>query len=170
MITKQPRPEHQGCYDLTVTDRDGKSFIMTVGGNFDLYWLPENHKENRTFGIDREDEFTFNIFEQLFDAVGKKDDKYRPVLQDNTIKFISEDWPEEEANHLLITREKDSFQIDFVQNEDKESWTYPHRGCAICFCNSGSRVPKVESLFMRMFNYLAYECDMVQCEHDDNVM
>lgn len=170
MITKKPRSEQEGYYDLTVTDKDGKSFVMTVGGNLDLYWLPENYKKDRTFGIDKNDELTYAIFEQLFDAVEKRDDKERPVLNGNTITYISEDWPEEEANKLKIIREEDMFQIQFVKNEDMESWSYPHIGCTICFCNSGSRVPRVEGLFMRMFNYLAYECDMIECVQDDNVM
>ena len=170
MITKKPRNGEEGYYDLTVTDKDGKSFVMTVGGNLDLYWLPENYKKDRTFDIDKNDELTYSIFEQLFDAVEKRDDKERPVLNGNTITYISEDWPEEEANKLKITREEDMFQIQFVKNEDMESWSYPHIGCTICFCNSGSRVPRVEGLFMRMFNYLAYECDMIECVQDDNVM
>ena len=170
MITKKPRNGKEGYYDLTVTDKDGKSFVMTVGGNLDLYWLPENYKKDRTFGIDKNDELTYAIFEQLFDAVEKRDDKERPVLNGNTITYISEDWPEEEANKLKIIREEDMFQIQFVKNEDRESWSYPHIGCTICFCNSGSRVPRVEGLFMRMFNYLAYECDMIECVQDDNVM
>ena len=170
MITKKPRNGKEGYYDLTVTDKDGKSFVMTVGGNLDLYWLPENYKKDRTFGIDKNDELTYGIFEQLFDAVEKRDDKERPVLNGNTITYISEDWPEEEANKLKIIREEDMFQIQFVKNEDMESWSYPHIGCTICFCNSGSRVPRVEGLFMRMFNYLAYECDMIECVQDDNVM
>ena len=170
MITKKPRNGKEGYYDLTVTDKDGKSFVMTVGGNLDLYWLPENYKKDRTFGIDKNDELTYGIFEQLFDAVEKRDNKERPVLNGNTITYISEDWPEEEANKLKIIREEDMFQIQFVKNEDMESWSYPHIGCTICFCNSGSRVPRVEGLFMRMFNYLAYECDVIECVQDDNVM
>lgn len=170
MITKKPRHENEGYYDLTVTDKDDKSFTMTVGGNLDLYWFPENHRKNRVFNISKEDEFTFVMFEKLFEAVRKNDDKYRPVLKDNIITYISEDWPEEEANILNITKLEDLFRIEFIKNEDTKSWSYPHTGCTICFCNSGSRVPTVESQFMRMFNFLAYGCDLVPCEKDDNIM
>ena len=55
--------------------------------------------------------------------------------------------------------------VEFIKNENKEYWSFYHRGCDIRFCNSGSRVPKVESLFMKMFTYLAYECDLIQCEN-----
>ena len=165
MITKQPRPNTEGKYDLKITDKNDKSFIMTVGGNFDLYWLPEDYKNATTFEVDQTDKITYRVFNQLFNAVGKNDDKYNPVLKNNTITFVSEDWPEEEANVLNITKNEQSFTIDFIKNEDKESWSYPHMGCTICFCNSGSRVPKVEQVFMEMFNYLAYESSSIQCEN-----
>ncbi|MGN0787806.1 MAG: hypothetical protein ACI4L6_01905 [Candidatus Onthoplasma sp.] len=167
MITKQTRDD-KGYYDLKISDKNGKSFIMTVGGNLDLYWIPENHKENRVFEIDKDDKITFSVFEQLFNAVKKNDDKYRPILKDNTITFISEDWHEDEANILNIKKIRDAFIIEFIKNENEQSWSLPHRGCVICFCNSGSRVPKVESLFMRMFNFLAYECDLIQCEKSED--
>ena len=164
MITKQPRNNQEGYFDLRITDKKGKSFIMTVGGNLDLYWLPENYKENRIYEIDKSDKITYGVFNQLFNAVRKNDDRYRPVLKDNTITFISEDWPEEEANVLNIIKNEETFIIKFIRNEDKGSWSYPHMGCTICFCNSGSRVPKVEQVFMQMFNYLAYESKLIECE------
>ena len=164
MITKQLRNNKEGYYDVKITDKNGKSFIMTVGGNLDLYWLPEKHKENKIFEIDKSDKIPYGVFNQLFNAVGKNDDKYCPVLQGNTISYISEDWPEEEANVLNIIKNEGTFTIKFIKNEDKESWSYPHMGCTICFCNSGSRVPKVEQVFMQMFNYLAYESKLIKCE------
>ena len=170
MITKKPRHKKEGYYDLTVTDKDNNAFDMTVGGNFDLYWIPENHKKNRVFNINKEDEFTFVMFEKLFEAVEKHDDKYCPVLRDDTITYISEDWPEDEANVLKITKSEDLIRIEFVKNEERPLWSAPHMGCTICFCNSGSRVPRVESQFMRMFNYLAYECEMVPCVEEDKIM
>ena len=137
---------------------------MTEGGNYDLYWLPENPKENRVFEIDKSDKITYSVFNQLFNAVIKQDDKDRPVFKDGIITFISEDWPEEEANVLNIIKTEDAFAVKFIKNEDKENWSYPHIGCTICFCNSGSRVPKVEQVFMEMFNYLANESKLIACE------
>ena len=163
MISKILRNGQDGYYDLKVTDMNGRSFIMTVGGNLDLYWIPENYKECMRFEISNDDKIVYSIFEQLFNAVEKNNDKHMPVLNDNVITFISEDWPEEECNKLKIIKNENSFVIDFIKNENTDAWTYPHRGCTICFCNSGSRVPRVESLFMRMFNYLAYECDLIKC-------
>jgi len=163
MITKRPR-NNEGYYDLIVTDKNGKSFFITVGGNLDLYWIPENHKETRTFEIDKNDTITFSVFEQLYAAIKKVDDKYAPVLNEDTITFISEDWPKYEANTLKIIKSSNTIKIQFIENTNHDAWSLPHRGCNICFCNSGSRVPKVESLFMKMFNYLAYQTDLIKCE------
>ena len=167
MIIKFPR-NNNGYYDLRVTDRNEKSFIMTVGGNLDLYWIPENYKENRIFEIDKKDKFTYSTFDKLFKDIKKNDDKYSPVIKDNTLTFVSEDWNEDEANILKIEKQEDLFAITFIKNENFEAWTFPHPGCSICFCNSGSRVPKVEYVFMKMFNDLAYSCDDVTVEEPDD--
>lgn len=166
MISKFSRYNKKNCYNIKITDKNEHSFIMMVGDNLDLYWIPENYKENRIFEIDSHDKITYSVFEQLFDAIKKNDDKYYPVLNGNTITFISEDYHQDEANILNIIKSEDLFTIQFVKNENKSAWNYPHIGCNICFCNSGSRVPKVESLFMRMFNYLAYNCELIQIEEE----
>lgn len=163
MIKKAPRDE-KGYYDLIFTDKNGREIFMTVGGNGDLFWIPKNHKQNRVFEFDKSDKIAYRVFEQLFQMVEKKDDRYRPVLNGNTITFISEDWHEDEANVLKIVRSNDSFVIEFIENTNREAWSYPHRGCNICFCNSGSRVPTVENLFMTMFTNLAYYSDLIEVE------
>ncbi|MBQ3047799.1 MAG: hypothetical protein IJD48_02160 [Clostridia bacterium] len=165
MITKQPRYGKEGYYDLKIIDKNGNSFIMTVAGNLDLFWLPQNYKKCTSFEIDKTDQLTFGVFEQLFTAVKQNDDKYQPVLKDNTITYISEDWHPDEANILKIQKQEDAFQIDFIKNQNQSAWTYPHIGCSICFCNSGSNVPEVESIFMNMFNYLAYQSSLIQVEN-----
>lgn len=170
MIFKTPRTSESGLFDLKLTDKNNKSFIMTVGGNGDLYWLPENHKANRVFEFDSTDEICFSIFSQLFDAVKKRDDKYKPVLKDNKISFLSEEWHPDESNTLEIEKTENSFVVTFIKNQNEHLWTVPHRGCAICFCNSGSRVPRVESLFMQMFNYLAYHCNLIPTIEDEKPM
>lgn len=164
MITKLPSDNLEDDYYLKVTDKNNESFTMTVGGNFDLYWMPENYKGCSTFEITKNDDYTFKIFSRLFANVERNDDKYRPVLNDNTITFVSEDWNESEANVLKIKKQEDSFIIDFVKNENKDAWSCPHMGCVICFCNSGSRVPEVEQIFMQMFNFLAYESKSIKCK------
>ena len=143
--------------------QNNNSFVMLVGGNLDLYWLPDNYKVACKFYIDKEDKFTYSMFNRLFELVEKNDDKYNPVVNGNQLTFVSEDYPEEEANQLKIRRMSDEFEIDFVRHDDESKWTIPHgRMGSVCFCNSGSRIPKVEQLFMEMFNYLAYNCEKIE--------
>ena len=44
---------------------------MTVGGNLDLYWLPENHKENRIFEIDKNDKVNLIDFDTFIPTFKK---------------------------------------------------------------------------------------------------
>jgi len=152
-------------YDVKVTDKNGNFFVMTVAGNLDLYWIPQD-RHCSSFEIDSADELTFSVFNQLFDAIQKVDDKYRPTLSDDTITFISEDRHEDYANILRISRGLTKVNIEFINNPTRDEWEWGHRDNTICFCNSGSRVPKVEHVFMVMFNKLAYECDWI--EHEDD--
>lgn len=162
MINKILRDEKTKTYNLKITDKNNNSFFMLVGGNCDLYWVPEDYKKCLEFVIDKNDELVFEVFSLLFKEIEKKDDHYDPLLKDNIFTFISEEWIKEESNILQITKEEESFKIKFIKNENYSSMSIIHRGCPICFCNSGSRVPRIEALFMRVFNYLAYECDEVK--------
>ena len=106
------------------------------------------------------------VFDNLFEVIRERDDLKNPLLVGNEFNFISEDFHEDEANRLKITQTEDEFVIDFVRNEDRENWTLPHMGCNICFCNSGSRVPEIERLFMQMFIDLASYESEVQVEKE----
>ena len=163
MIVKEHRMcDEKGKFDLRITDSKGDSFVMTVGGNLDLYWIPDDYKKCTSFVIEQGDELTFDVFRQLFVAIRKRDDKYCPVMKGNKVEFVSEDFHEDEANRLTIEELEDRYIINFERNTNENIWTVPHRGCVICFCNSGSRVPKVEQLFMMLFNKLAYYCDEIE--------
>ncbi len=163
MVEKYPGPYGDKKYNVRVTDIHGNSFIMLFGGNLDLYWYPEKRGEgNRVFEIDESDELLYGMLVKLFDDIKKNDDKYEPALIDNTFTFISEDLPEDEANRLTITKDANKFLITFVKSEVVPSCGLPSSRCQIRFCNSGSRVPKIEILFMMMFNELAYYNDEVQ--------
>lgn len=165
MITKFYRNEKQTKYDLNITDKLGNDFTMLVGGNLDLYWVPENYKQVQTFYIDESDEFVYAAFLKLFNIIKQKDGNgynYPKSFNGNVFTFISEDFPEDEANRLEIVKEKNQFVIRFIKNENLGIYGSFRRGCAICFCNSGSRVPEIEQEFMLMFNNLAYFNDEVK--------
>ena len=164
MIKKIKRSEDvfdQGKYNLKLIDREGNSFTMMVGGNLDLYWVPDDFKNTDTFYIDKSDEFVYRLFLRLFQDIESVDDKYNLSLIGNKFTFISEDFNEDIANKLEIIKKDNEFVINFLKNENKEGehynmYAFFRRGCPICFCNSGSRVPKIEHLFMMLFNDLAY--------------
>ena len=151
--------------DLVITDKFNNSFTMTVAGNQDLYWIPHNYKEVQSFYIDQDDEFLFNVFSFLFEKIKKNDSdglSYPKTLNGNKFTFISEDYHEDEAHKLEIIKEKNQFVFNFIKNENLGIYGGLRRGCVICFCNSGSRVPKVEQQFMLMFNKLAYYVEEVE--------
>lgn len=164
MITKQPKNNNDEDYEVKVTDKNGKSFIMTIGENYDLYWYPEYKSKTRSYEIDKNDTIAFCIFNQLFDDIKINDDKYRPVLNGNQITFVSEDYHEDEANVLNIIKNDNYIAIEFLNNQNVKKWSCPHIGSSICFCNSGSRVPEVEQIFLKMFRFLAYENKLIQSE------
>ena len=162
MITKYKRPEDESRYNLRVTDKYNRRFDMWVAGNHDLYWVPElNKNQDYSFVIDKDDEFLYGVLNKLFNDIKKNDNPYRPSLIGNTFNFISEDFHEDFANKLTIEKGENDFTLNFIRH--KESYMgIPRRGCVICFCNSGSRVPKIETLFMQMFSELAYYTEVVE--------
>ena len=166
MITKVKRNEDSDILvDLILSDKFNNEFIMTVGGNGDLYWVPKNYKQVKSFYIDKTDKFTYNIFNKLFELIKAKDSdgfKYPKTVNGNTFTFISEDFHEDEAHRLEIVKEKNQFVINFIKNENLGIFGGFRRGCVICFCNSGSRVPEIEQQFMLMFNKLAYYTEEIQ--------
>jgi len=59
MVEKIKNNTHKyEAYNIIVTDKLGNKFTMFMGGNGDLYWLPEN-KANTTFYIDKSDALFF---------------------------------------------------------------------------------------------------------------
>ena len=169
MITKVKRNEDSDkLVDLIVTDKFNNEFVMTVGGNQDLYWIPKNYKQVKSFYIDKEDKLLFNVFSTLFKLIKENDSNglsYPKTLNGNKFTFISEDFPEDEAHRLEIIKEKDQFILNFIKCENLGMYGGFRRGCVICFCNSGSRVPKIEQQFMLMFNELAYYTEEVEFDN-----
>ncbi|MBE7076473.1 MAG: hypothetical protein E7374_01105 [Clostridiales bacterium] len=163
MIKKKLRVECDDRYDIQIIDRNGKSFQMYIAGNLDLYWIPAKRKNNGLFEFDKTNKTEFRIFNKLFDLIKDVDDRFYPVLNGDTIRFISEDRPEEDANILEIKRTDDLITIEFIEGVDhSEFCIMPRYASHICFCNSGSRIPKVESLFMYLFLYLTRDCKSVE--------
>lgn len=141
--------------DIKISDKFGNAFFMHFGDNLDLYWIPEDFKKASTFFIDEEDKIFHPILNKLFNLIENTETEYfKPQIENNCFTFISEDCHEDDAHRLQIKKEKNQFIIDFQRNENHSISHFPKRGCNICFCNSGSRVPNVEILFMKLYIYL----------------
>lgn len=154
MIYKKERYGYKGHFDLYITDKNNNTFRMTVAGNQDLYWMPEDYKITN-FCIDKSDEFLYEIFEYLFWQLERNDNEFYPSIQDNVFTFASEDRPLDDADMLQIEKKENEFEIRFLKNKS-DSIMFKSKFCNICFCNSGSRVPKLEQQVMILFNELAY--------------
>ena len=147
---------------LKITDKNNNSFLMQVGGNLDLYWIPENDEINdelsgvQSFEFETGDDF-YEFLKDAFSKIKKKDNPYSPTLENNTFKFVSEDaYGEDEANILKITEQGKNFVVEFIKTEPQSIWGVMKRGFSICFCNSGSRHPDIEQIFKLKFLETAY--------------
>ncbi len=152
-----------GINGLKITDKNGNSFSMLIGGNTDLYWVPDDYGKVRNFFIEKSDKFLFDKLTKLLVDIKKVDNGICPSLIENSFTFVSEEFVEEESNKLQIIKEDEQFVIKFIKNENISPFSFASfvKGCPICFCNSGSKVPEIEILFMKMFNELAYQNEKV---------
>lgn len=148
-----------GINGLKITDKNGNSFSMLIGGNTDLYWVPDDYGKVRNFFIEKSDKFLFDRLTKLLADIKKVDNGIYPSLIENSFTFVSEEFVEEESNKLQIIKEDEQFVIKFIKNENISPFSFASfvKGCPICFCNSGSRVPEIEILFMKMFNEFVYQ-------------
>ena len=170
MIYKQKRPNTDDKYDIVVADQNGKKFTMTVAGNLDLFWCPDDMREDiASFIIDNNDKIFYPYLMRLFQLIKDRDNNFCPTMQDNVFTFVSEDTEEEHANKLQIIQNEDNFIINFYKNLNKSPSLMPKMSNYICFCNSGSRVPKVEQLFMLMFNHMAYQNTSITLQDDKEI-
>lgn len=165
MILKTKRPDSVDKFDLKIIDKNGNEFDIVFGGNLDLFWVVRDHRKGLNFHIDKNDAFLYGVFEQLFEDIKKNDEGYKKSVEGNVFSFISEDYHEDDANMLQIEKKEDEFEIRFAKNFSP-NLPLITKMCQICFCNSGSRVPKIERLFMQMFLDTAYYSEEVEIEKE----
>jgi len=120
-------------YELLVHNGE-QHFSMHFGGA-DFYWSLEDYYEENEFVISKEDKELFSLLRNLFGEIKKHDDKFRPLLKNNTFEWISEAREPEISNKLVIVHEEEKFTIRFVQNPND---TWGAGMCLISFCMSGS--------------------------------
>lgn len=70
MVVKKEKME-SGIYEI-ILEQDNKSFVMTFGGNYDLYWsLIEKDRKNNVseFLITKENYRIYSAFDELFNKI-----------------------------------------------------------------------------------------------------
>ena len=124
--------------DILFTDQNGQQFTLFLGGNGDLYFVPDHTKTDGSgklvyynYILGKEDSYTYGQFENFL-KTAKKADKYNENFDGEKFFWLSEDAPEDIANRLEIQKYDDAILLDIIVN--KASWTH-----GIRFTLSGSR-------------------------------
>ena len=187
MITMEKRKNGNGYDVITIYTEEG-SFNISYQGNLDLYWdinytgKYRDVPEVKTFIITKENYYLYSSLEQLYKAIKEKkpfgngiyddlkekkyDDKYFPykLWKDNKIEWHSDDFRYDEASILTISKEKESFKIEFKRSTNK-TYIPTH---SIRFRNSGSIYDPYNATFMNMYNRLRqYDFDYHQIHMEE---
>lgn len=156
MIKKVERDNNK--FDLNIIDNNGNLFAIIFAGNQDLYWY--SYLGVKEFEISKEDSDTYGALKLLLLNISKVD-KYQQVMKDNEFNWICDFAQEEKANSIKIQDNDDSIKIIFNRNPQHFA---PKNSTSICFCNSGSRHPRVVQQFMKMYLHEAYGYDYKEFE------
>ena len=135
--------------DILFTDQNGQQFTLFLGGNGDLYFVPNCRKTDSTnnfvyynYILGKEDNYTYAQFD-TFLKTAQKADKYNENFDGEKFFWLSEDAPEDIANRLEIQKYDDAILLDIIVN--KASWTHGVR-----FTLSGSRNFEIASALVKM--------------------
>lgn len=187
MITMKKRINANG-YDVITIYTDDGSFSISFQGNLDLYWSInytgkyKDVPEEKTFIITKENYYLYSSLEQLYKAIKEKrpysngpfddlkskkiNDKYNPykLWNNNKIEWHSDDFSYDEASILTISKEKESFIIEFKRSTNK-TFLLTH---SVRFRNSGSYYDPYNVTFMNMYNRLKqYDFDYPQVHMEE---
>lgn len=142
----------------------------------------------KSFEVTKENYFLYSLFDQLYNDIEgcniysnnqenivnefkeqqkvyrKRSFEYYKLFNNNAIKWLSDEAPEENANSFTITKSEDSFIITFIQKYNM----FTHY--AVRISNSGSRYDPFNIIFMRMFNQLQKYDDKYHQIHIEEYM
>jgi len=145
-------PNNISGFDIKITDKEGNSFFMIFGGNFDLFWVSEGEKLSYIIDVNS-DELLYKKLNNLWSKIENANIIFTSLdeestFKNNTLSWVSEDRPAFEANRLVISKTDDKFLINFIRNENN---FFPRSLISVCFCNSGSNYPEVSQEFMKLY-------------------
>lgn len=142
--------------DILITDDGGNQFSIFLGGNGDLYFVPQGQKHLEDgkkiivhhYLIGKENEYLFDKFDKfLKNAKVANNARYNAVdnecFENDKFFWLSEDSPEDIANKLEITKTDNEIILDIIVN--RKSWSQGVR-----FTLSGCRNFKVVEGLVKM--------------------
>lgn len=126
-----------------------KSFEVTKENYFLYSLFDQLYADIKNCNIypDNQDDFLIE-FNEEHERIKRKSAEYDMLFNKGTIKWLSDESPEEDANSFTITKFDDSFTVTFMQKYNM----FTHY--AVRISNSGSRYNPFNILFMMMFNEL----------------
>lgn len=175
-----------GITDFILKENDKKLFIFYMG-NGDLYWklnspslkIEEDDEitpeKSDYFMITKENYPLYALFAKLYYDIENINIRENEINKEDYIKhnlanyqelfnkdkkqitWYSDETYYEVANILKITKEEDTFRLEFFSQPPKEGYDEEYNsisGITIRFRNSGSRYNPFNTVFMRMFSEL----------------
>lgn len=132
-----------------IFENDEKEIFKIHYGGADLYWTMINYRDGNKFQVAETDKMIYYQLQELFKEIENNDFPYNKTLNNNCFEWLSEAYGiPEEAHKLLITKNEDSFIIEFIRNPNN---FLSSDFCPICFCLNGSRNSSIASAFSLMF-------------------
>ena len=175
-------------YDVFEINIDSDKFFIVFENNLDLYWyyIPKDYNEEiKSFFITKENEFLYSIINDLYIRISEynpflglrdiesynidylkkvEQHKEKPLFKNNMISWHSDDDLYEDGSILEIIKEKEEFEIKFIQSKKEDFQS----DFSVRFRNSGSRYDPFHIPFMIMYNELkTYDKDNNQIHMEE---
>ena len=154
-----------------LSDSLNKCLKIFYGGNGDLYWVINCNQRaiKQDFKITKDNEDAYILFEELFNDVKRlnTENSKEPYDEEkNTITWYSDDNYYDNANILKITKSEEVFEIEFyVQpTKEEERSRFLGRNIEVRLCNSGSRYEPFNTAFMKMYNKMVENNNILKLE------
>ena len=128
--------------EVVVKSKEQKFVMGWFAG--DLYWIMPDYTINNKFVVKEDDTILWEFFTKLF-----KENYFKNC----TFIWRSEAGNARSGNRLKITQGLNHFKIRFIQGEN-DVISKSQNTCAVCFCLSGSRKPKIAEAFSNLLHKL----------------
>lgn len=172
-MTNVTKERNWGASDVINVQTESGNFYISFEKDLNLYFSylgnnVEDEKDKYSFVIDQDNEFLYEQFDNLYDAIiGQKPYKYsenlnsdfyysldklsEKLVDDGEINWHSDDSDYDTASVLSVKKRNNSFLVTFKkgQNDEFSRTTYK-----VCIKNGGSRYDPYNTSFMIFYNNL----------------